>query len=629
MFIKHTRKRANGKTYDNYMLVQSKSTPNGPRQDVICQLGSLPPGPEEEWRSIAAQMEAELNGQTLIEAFVKPGVKRLMNRSHEKGLLAEEFSEVESWKRITEVSEADEDWITINANSLKVGDSCAAGAVHVGHQIWKMLDMDDIIASAGVPAALTEIAVINCLVEPGSDHAIRDWVDRTALPDILGMNMPPVNDTALYRNLDKLHPERKEIEKKLSERENSLFSMDNMICLYDLTSTYFEGICSNNEKAKRGYSRDQRPDAKQVVVGLSLNRFGFPAAHEVLEGNRNDATTVEEMLDALNERSSIKRGSTITVDRGMSSKENLQLIKSYKDLDLHYIVAARQSERDQWLSEFEGTEGWECVVRELSPTNPYQKKAPVKIKKVEQENEIHVLCISDGRKSKDKAIRETHEKRLLADLEKLSKRISSGKLVKEDLIHQYVGRLKERYPRVHRYYNICFDSNSSKLSWHEVAELKQKAEELDGGYLIKTDRKDLSHHELWHIYMLLNRVENAFRDIKGPLGLRPIFHQLADRVETHIFIAILAFHLLATIEKLLTDAGDHRSWETVRKVLSTHQVMTISMKIKTGHNLLIRQATVPEPEHKEIYKALKIPAKIIQPLRVLCAPAPVPTPATA
>jgi transposase len=623
MHIKRTRKTANGKTYENYMLVRSVSTPKGPRQEVVCQLGSLPPGPKEEWPTIAHQMEAELNGQTLMEFIVKPGVGRLMMRSQEKGLLEPEFSKLESCKRMTAISEeGDDDWITINANAVKVGDACEAGTVHVAHQTWKSLGMDGILAAAGLPSgaiALTEIAAINCLVEPGSDHAIRDWVDRTALPDILGDEMVPVNDTALYRNLDKLHPERQTIEKALAERERDLFNMDSTVCLYDLTSTYFEGVCSQNEKAKRGYSRDKRPDAKQVVVGLALNKFGFPSAHEIWEGNRIDGTTIEEMLVALDKRSSIQDGTTIVVDRGMASKENLATIKNYKDRNLHYIVASRQSERDKWLSEFEATDGWEEIAREVSPTNPYQKKASVRIKKIETDNEMYVLCISDGRKNKDKAIRETHEKRLLADLDKLSKRIKAGNLVKEDLINQYIGRIKERYPRVHRYYMISFDPHSGELAWHENKELKEKAEELDGGYLLKTDRKDLTHHDIWHVYMLLNRVENAFRDIKGPLSLRPIFHQLSRRVETHIFIAILAYHLLCTIEKLLVDAGDHRSWETVRKELSTHQLMTISMKIKTGHRLLIRQDTVPEPRHKQIYQALKIPAKIIRPLHVLCA----------
>jgi transposase len=627
MHIKRTRKIANGKTYENYMLVRSISTPNGPRQKVVCQLGNLPPGAKDDWPAIAHQMEAELNGQQLIDlGFGKHAVRALMLRSQERGLLNEEFSHVENWRHVTEATENEENWITVNANELKVGDACAAGPVHVGHQMWKLLGMDAALESAGLSERariLTEIAVINCIVEPGSDHATRAWLGRTALPDILGVDMPPVNDTALYRNMDKLHPERQQIEKALAEREKDLFKMDNLICLYDLTSTYFEGACAENDKAKRGYSRDKRPDAKQVVVGLALNKFGFPHAHEVLEGNRNDSTTVEEMLDALNKRSGIQRGSTIVVDRGMSAKENLEKIQNYKDLGLHYIVAARQSERDQWLSEFESTDGWEAIVREVSPTNPYQKKAPVRVKKIEREHEVHVLCLSEGRKSKDKAIRETHEKRLLTDLNKLSQRISLGKLIDEDLINQHIGRLKERYTRVHRYYDICFNSESG-LTWRELTTLKEKAEELDGGYLIKTDRKDLSQHDYWHIYMLLNRVENAFRDIKGPLGLRPIFHQLSQRVETHIFIAILAYHLLTTIEKLLQDAGDHRSWETVRKILSTHQVMTISMKIKTGHHLLVRQGTVPEPAHKEIYKSLKIPAKIIQPLHVLCSQPPGP-----
>jgi transposase len=328
------------------------------------------------------------------------------------------------------------------------------------------------------------------------------------------------------------------------------------------------------------------------------------------------------MLTTLDKRVGDRKGHTVVVDRGMSGKENLAAIKAKGH---HYIVASRQPEREQYLAEFECEQGWEEVIRDVSPNNEYQKKSSVTIKRMDKADETMLLCLSGGRAKKDKAIREKKEKLLLADLEKLQKRIADGKLVQETLIHEQIGRLKERYPRVARYYDIAFESETGKLSWTEDKQAKEKAEKLDGGYLLKTDRKDLSNDEIWRTYLMLTRVENAFRGMKGPLAIRPIFHQTEARVETHIFICILAYHLLVAIEKLLHDAGVFSSWDTIKKELGTHQIVTISMQADNGRTLLIRQATNPNPPQALIYDALKVPAQIIKPVRIWCDPAPIPT----
>ena len=179
--------------------------------------------------------------------------------------------------------------------------------------------------------------------------------------------------------------------------------------------------------------------------------------------------------------------------------------------------------------------------------------------------------------------------------------------------------------RTARYYDIAFDSKAAKLTCTENKQQKEKAQKLDGGYLLKTDRKDLSNSEIWRTYLMLTRVENAFRDMKGPLAIRPIFHQMDARVETHIFICILAYHLLVAIEKLLQDAGIFSSWETIKKELGTHQIVTASMQAHDGRTLLIRQATNPNPPQILIYQALKVPAQIIRPVRIWCSPEPAPT----
>jgi hypothetical protein len=211
--------------------------------------------------------------------------------------------------------------VAIDPERVTVEEAREAGPVHAGHQMWQQLGLKEILTAAGLSdraGQLSDAMTLNRLVFPLSEHAMPDWMRRTALDDILQSEFSAVHDDALYRNLDRLHPNRERIEAALAGREKTLFHLDDTLYLYDLTSTYFEGVAASNPQAKRGYSRDKRPDAKQVLVGLVLDRDGFPKAHEVFDGNRQDRTTVGEMLDSLQKRTGPKPGSTVVVDRGMA-----------------------------------------------------------------------------------------------------------------------------------------------------------------------------------------------------------------------------------------------------------------------------------------------------------------------
>jgi transposase len=347
-------------------------------------------------------------------------------------------------------------------------------------------------------------------------------------------------------------------------------------------------------------------------VGLVLNGDGFPKAHAIFAGNRHDSTTLDEMLSALERRTSKRSGCTVVVDRGLADAANLQRIKARGH---HYLVAAHQPERDRWLAEFEDSEGFAEVIRLPSPRNPAQIKSQVMVKRSELGDQVYVLCVSENRRDEDRAIRHKQETRLLKDLERLATRVSQGRLKAPDSIHQAIGRLRERYPRVARYYRIDYEPEQAQLSWQEDSARKARAEQLDGAYLLKTDRRDLSAEEIWRIYRLLTRVEAAFRTLKSPLLERPIFHQLEYRTQTHIFLCVLAYHLLVCIEKRFLDRGTHTSWWTLRQQLSTHQLVTVVLPTSNGATLKIRHATSPEPVHREIYSTLGISAEIIKPRR--------------
>jgi hypothetical protein len=270
---------------------------------------------------------------------------------------------------------------------------------------------------------------LNRLIFPLSEHAMPDGMRRTALADILGADFSAFHDDALYRNLGRLHPNRERIEAALAAREKTLFNLDDTWHLYDLTSTYFEGQALRNPPAKRGYSRDKRPDGKQVVVGLVLDRDGFPKAREVLEGNRPDRTTVGEMLASLEKRTGPQPGATVVVDWGMAYEENLAAIRAR---GYHYWVAGRPPERKAWREEFAQEDGGEEVIREPSPRHAPQKKSQVRIQLRRQGNEVYILGRSEEREAKDRALRETHEQRLRKDLERLQARIEKGQLSKPE-----------------------------------------------------------------------------------------------------------------------------------------------------------------------------------------------------
>jgi transposase len=600
MFIKATQKKVGDKTYVNHVLVESVATPKGPRHRVVCSLGSLAPAPAEEWLALAHKVEAALTGQ---QPLVRdPRVDALVAKA-------------QATRRVGRRTAGASDLVAVHTDQVTTEEPREAGPVHVGHQLWQKLGMGEVLAQAGLSArtrVLTEIMTLNRLVWPLSEHAMPDWVRRTALADLLGEPFDTLVDESLYQNLDRLHPQRVAIERELAERERTLFHLDDRLLLYDLTSTYFEGQALQNPQARRGYSRDSRPDCKQVVVGLVLDRDGFPKAHEVFEGNRTDRTTVADMLDALEQRVGRTRGATVVVDRGMAFADNLQQIAAR---GYHYLVASRPGERNDHLDDFEAEAGWQEIIREPSPTNPGQRKTRVVVKRKVVGDEVHILCRSDGREAKDRAIREKHEQRLLGDLRKLQARVATGKLKDPGKVHEALGRLKERYPRVARYYALGYDAATGSVTWAENTERKALAQRLDGGYLLKTDRQDLPDEEIWRTYILLTRAESAFRAMKSPLCERPIFHRLEHRVQTHVFLCVLAYHLLVAIEKLFLDAGIHTSWATLREELTTHQVVTVVLPASNGDVLKIRRGSTPEPRHKAIYATLHIPSEVMKPVK--------------
>jgi len=610
MYIRKTVRRYKDKTYVNYLLVESVLTDKGPRQKVICSLGDLSPRPPQQWLALARKLQDALTGQLSL-----PG-------------MADEDPELQQLKYLlpvptpppgnvttTTTTTSPDHLVSVHIDRVSYETPRPAGHIHVGREFWKRLGLDDILTSLGFSpylVSLTCAMTLNRLIHPAAEYAMPDWIRSTAMTDILGVDFARLADDPLYRNLDRLHPHRATIESALAEREQSLFNLGNTILLYDLTSTYFEGKAALIPKAKRGYSRDHRPDCKQVVVGLVIGREGFPRAHEIFEGNTQDRQTLATMLDLLEQRVGLPEGSTIVVDRGMAFPENIAELRRRQ---LHYVVAAPQNERDRLLAEFETADGFEEVVRQPSPRNPGQKKSSVRVKAHPSDNETLILCISHERVEKDRAIRAKQEGRFLKDLAKVQARIQNGRLKNDVKIGEAIGRLKERYPRVARYHSLTFDAKTRQLKNEPDEDKREVAASLDGSYLLRTDRQDLSAEEGWRIYASLRRAENACRCMKSPLAERPIFHHLEHRVESHIFLCVLAYHLLVAIETTLLRQEIHTSWATLRDLLATHKIATIVLPTDRDGVLGIRRSATPEPDHRVLYEALGVPTEIIRPVK--------------
>ena len=295
MYIRKTTKTYKGKTYTNYLLVESVHTPKGPRQRILCSLGSLSPAPPEQWLDLAHRIAASLEGQAPLSP-ADTDTQALVEKARRGRKRAARESKPEP---------PADSRVTIEPERVRVEEAREAGPVQAGHQGWEQLGLSEILQAAGLPeraCQLSEAMTLNRLIFPLAEHAMPDWMRRTALGDILETDFSRLNDKALDRNLDRLHPNRERIEAALAEREKTLFNLDDTLYLYDLTSTYFEGEAQSNPQAKRGYSRDKRPDCKQVVVGLAVGREGFPLAHEVYAGNTQDRQTLPSMLDSLEKR---------------------------------------------------------------------------------------------------------------------------------------------------------------------------------------------------------------------------------------------------------------------------------------------------------------------------------------
>jgi transposase len=578
-------------------LVESYRNDEGlPRQRIVASLGGADI-PEESRRRIARQVELRLHGQTeLFDVGLTPDEAGWVDRVSK---LAER--KLRSLGGASEPprssAPAPELFDGVLADRVESSEVTGFGPELIGMAAWDALGLGAKLLEMGLTqqsAALAQAMVINRLIHPLSEWALIDWLEGSSLPECLGARVSRTTKDRLYKTSDDLFSRREALENHLREAGDSLFGGRGSIVLYDLTNTHFEGLCEANPKAERGRNKQKRHDAPQVAIGLAFDERGRALAHEVFDGNISDAKTLVEIVERLGSGLGGEKG-LIVLDAGFATKDNLKMLR---ERGYSYLINATRGSRAKYAAEF-SRDGFKTVPGR-------DGKEPVEVMAIdcpETPGDRLVLCRSQARRGKELAMLSGAEKKFIEAADKLRTRVADGRLKDKNKINKAIGALAARHKRVSRYYRVSLLEGAIVVESDDKA--LDEARELCGNYVLRTDL-DLSADELWGLYMTLLKAEDGFRMLKGTLGLRPNYHHIEKRIEGHIFISILAYHLLNWINHRLGLAGDTRTWRTLRVLMRTHCLVTTSLPLEDGRIVSIRKPSQPDTRQEQIYRELGI-----------------------
>ena len=598
MFIKKVRKR-NGRTqkiYEYLQLVESVRTDKGPRQRLVLNLGNLDLAPAQ-YPAFARRIEDILTGQrSLVE------LEQRLERS------AREAARKIFTKQSEELQEKQAaDFQTVDVNSLEPESPRSLGPEYLCHSVWKALGMKEFFEKQGVSANVTPLLqalVVGRLVDPGSERYTKQWAEkRSALYELTAA---PLRNSlnSYYRAGDALYGLKEPLEEHLCRTEKELFSLSETLFFLDLTNSYFEGEAAGNPKAARGRSKEKRSDCKLVTLGLIVDESGFAKYSELFPGNQHEADTLAGMIRCLEKHLQPGCDRTVVIDAGIATEENLKWLK-----DNHYHYVAVNRGKAPFEKEFSGME----VIKEDAAEG-----VKIEVKRFVQDQEVYLLCRSEKKIQKEQSMRNRVEQLFTERLEYYRAGLTVPRRTKRyEKVVELVGKLKEKYPRAAKLYEVEVVPEADKpamdkslravdVVWKKKEGTYDRETAGEGSYVLRTDRLDLGNEEIWGIYTMLVHIEYAFMCMKSSLGLRPNFHQKEKRVDTHMFISVVAYHLLHVIESRLRAGGDRRKWPTVCNVLRTHERMTIGYRVKEEDGSIVhkyvRVNSRLEPEHLEIYR---------------------------
>lgn len=584
MFLRGHHREKDGNDHMYWSLVETVRTPDGPRQRTVCYLGELNSSAQARWLKT-------------IEVFNEQG----------------ETQQLKLFPSQVEVPAGDPQVARVLLNKVRLERTRQFGACWLGLELWRRLELDCFFEQAvdeheaDVPwSRVAAVLAINRLCAPGSELAIEErWYPSTALDDLLGIEEGKLNDTRLYRCLDRILPHKTKLEKHLKQRYGELFGAEFDVLLYDLTSTYVEGAAEKNPMMRRGYSRDHRPDCEQMVIALIVNSEGFPFSYETFDGNRADVSTMETILRMV-ERKYGKARRIWVFDRGIVSEENLHAIRKRGG---QYLVGTPRRQMKQFEAE-------------LLKDDWIQVRPDVEVKKIAipQGEETFILCRTSARKEKEKAIRQRFSARMEDALKRLAKTIEAGRLQDRHKMERRLGRIQARHPQVNDLYEVALRQTPAgvRLSWTIKEDRKIWRGLREGAYMLRTNLQAGTAEELWSRYMQLTEAEASFRALKSELSIRPLFHQLEPRVKAHVMVAFLGYALWVTLKHLLrrrpavipqpsktgVNNAQPLSAMKVLALLSTLQSADIVLPTTDGREIRLRRITELTAEQKALLQQL-------------------------
>lgn len=561
MFLRRNRRTVDGQTYEYWTLVRTVRTAKGPRQEVVASLGKTP-GLDQRtrhgWDSISDLLEGRSPAR--------------------QGELGRAFS-----------PELQPQWAQVDLRGVSVERVRDFGQIYLALSLWRRLGLHTLLkeiiglGEEDVPWELTAcILTIARFCDQKSELEVAErWYADSALEDLLGVPFAQVNESRLYRGLDVLHEHKDKLCRHLHQRYQSWFGIEFEFLLYDVTSTYFEGQALRNQKAARGYSRDQRPDCKQVNLGLVVTPEGLPIGYEVFCGNTADVTTVEDMVELMETKYG-KPKRIWVLDRGMVSEENIGFLR---ERQARYIVGTPKSQLKKFEAHLLEQKDWTEV------------QDGVEVKLVAhpdgEDAEQYVLCRSSARRKKEAAMIELARQRLRAQLDKTHATLQRRPAKDAGKIERRIGRWLGRFPAAERLIEVAVERDSQQracaLKITERAERTQWAVHAHGAYLLRTNCVDKDPAQLWRWYMQLTQAEEAFRISKSDLNLRPVFHQKTERVEAHILVCFLSLALWRTLEQWMRGKHLGNCARQLVKEVATVRSMDVVLPIRDGSNAETRQ----------------------------------------
>jgi transposase len=569
MYLRHTIRRKDGKVHRYWCLVRSVRVGRRVIQQTVAHLGEL----DERGRS-----EARALGRRLIGA---PEEARLFNDGSEH-LTA-----------------------PIRLKGVRIERSRQFGDVYLALALWRALGLEELCGRLLPPgqervawAKMAAVLVTARLCEPSSElHIAEDWYRRTALCDLLQLSDEEVNKDRLYRALDRLLAHKAALEAHLSQRCGELFAVENDVLLYDVTSTYFEGQAEANPQAQRGYSRDHRPDCKQVCIALVVTFDGFPLGYEVFAGNVHDSKTLQTIVATMEARHGVVGRVWIT-DRGMASAENLAWLRQ---TGRRYIIGAPKSELKKFGAELARADGWRVV----------QEGVEVKLVRHPETDETVILCRSADRRNKERAMHDRFTRRIEQALERLSARIArSKKRLDQATVNRQIGRILQSNQRAAARFAVALKPDGRpagfRLQVDHNPSFDDWAARSEGAYLLRSNIDNWSDQQLWKAYIQLTQAEAAFRIHKDQLNVRPIWHQREDRVQAHILVCFLAFALWKSLEMWQQRAGLGNSPRTILEELTRIQSHDVVLPTATNDQIRLRCVARPDAAQAALLDRLGI-----------------------